>query len=140
MVKLTPKQRLKVCIIGQAMLLAIALVTTSILATKDSLYYRIDSSEELIVISVKINTWTRYCILLVYILIFRVCKVFINELGIPILTFNIYDPNRKVIKDFTRLELQVLGNIMFMLNSIRYALTLQLSIIQIDIRSNFRYI
>ena len=133
MVKLTPKQRLKVCIIGQAMLLAIALVTTSILATKDSLYYRIGPSEELIVISVKINTWTRYCILLVYILIFRVCKVFINELGIPILTFNIYDPNRKVIKDFTRLELQVLGNIMFMLNSIRYALTLQLSIIQIDI-------
>ena len=51
----------------------------------------------------------------------------------PILTFNIYDPNRKVVEDFTRLELQVLGNIMFMLNAIRYALTLQLSIIQIDI-------
>ena len=33
-----------------------------------------------------------YC---VYILIFRVCKVFINELGMPVLTFNIYDPNRK---------------------------------------------
>ena len=49
------------------------------------------------------------------------------------ITFNIYDPNRKVVKDFTRLELQVLANIMFMLNAIRYALTLQLSIIQIDI-------
>lgn len=133
MVKLTPKQRLKVCIIGQIILLAIALVTTAILANKDSLYYRFGPSEELIVISVKINTWTRYCVLLVYILIFRVCKVFINELGMPILTFNIYDPNRKVVEDFTRLELQVLGNIMFMLNAIRYALTLQLSIIQIDI-------
>ncbi len=133
MVSLTPKQRLKVCIFGQIILLTIALVTTALLANKDSLYYRFGPSEELIVISVKINTWTRYCILLVYILIFRVCKVFINELGMPILTFNIYDPNRKVVKDFTRLELQVLGNIMFMLNAIRYALTLQLSIIQIDI-------
>ncbi len=133
MVSLTPKQRLKVCIFGQIILLTIALITTALLANKDSLYYRFGPSEELIVISVKINTWTKYCILLVYILIFRVCKVFINELGMPILTFNIYDPNRKVVKDFTRLELQVLANIMFMLNAIRYALTLQLSIIQIDI-------
>ena len=51
----------------------------------------------------------------------------------PILSFNIYDPNRKKVKDFTRKELQILANIMFMLNAIRYALTLQLYIIQIDI-------
>ena len=51
----------------------------------------------------------------------------------PILTFNIYNPNQKKIEDFTRTELQVYGNVMFMLNSIRYALTLQLAIIQIDI-------
>ena len=31
------------------------------------------------------------------------------------------------------MELQVFANIMFMLNAVRYALTLQLSIIQIDI-------
>ena len=85
------------------------------------------------IISIKINTWTRYAILLVYVLLFRICKVFITELGMPILTFNIYNPNQKKIKGFTRNELQVLSNIMFMLNSIRYALTLQLSIIQIDI-------
>ena len=133
MVSLTPKQRLKICIIGQLLLLVVALVTTAILANKDSVYYRFGPSEDLIVISVKINTWFRYGILLVYIFIFRICKVFINELGMPVLTFNIYDPNKKVVKDFTRTELQVLGNIMFMLNAIRYALTLQLSIIQIDI-------
>ena len=51
----------------------------------------------------------------------------------PILTFNIYNPNQKKIEGFTRTELQILANIMFMLNAIRYALTLQLSIIQIDI-------
>ena len=51
----------------------------------------------------------------------------------PILTFNIYNPNQKKIEDFTKTELQVLANIMFMLNAIRHALTLQLSIVQIDI-------
>ena len=44
-----------------------------------------------------------------------------------------YNPNQKKIEGFTRMELQVLANIMFMLNAIRYALTLQLAIVQIDI-------
>ena len=131
--KLTQKQRVKICIIGQALLLISALIPTVLLANKDSTYYRFGPSEELIVISVKINTWLRYAILIVYVLIFRICKVFITELGMPILSFNIYNPYQKKIKGFTRNELQVLANIMFMLNAIRYALTLQLSIIQIDI-------
>ena len=51
----------------------------------------------------------------------------------PVLTFNIYNPNQKKIEGFTRTELQILANVMFTLNAIRYALTLQLSILQIDI-------
>ena len=51
----------------------------------------------------------------------------------PILSFNIYDPKAKKIEGFTKNELQIQANTMFMLNSIRHVLTLQLSIIQIDI-------
>lgn len=131
--KLTPQNRLKICILAQVLLLTSVIIPIVKLANKDSTYYRFGPNEDLIIISIKINTWFRYSILLVYILIFRVCKVFINELGMPILTFNIYNPNQKKIEDFTRTELQIYANIMFMLNSIRYALTLQLVIIQIDI-------
>ncbi len=131
--KLSQQQRLKICIVGQVLLLVSVVVPTVLLANKESSYYRFGPNDRLIVISIKIDTWFRYGVLLVYIMIFRVCKVFINELGMPILTFNIYDPNRKKIEGFTRKELQIQANIMFMLNSIRYALTLQLSIIQIDI-------
>ena len=131
--KLSPQNRLKICILAQVLLLISVIIPIVKLANKDSTYYRFGPNEDLIIISIKINTWLRYSVLLVYILIFRVCKVFINELGMPILTFNIYNPNQKKIEDFTRTELQIYGNIMFMLNSIRYALTLQLVIIQIDI-------
>lgn len=131
--KLTQKQRLKICIVGQLLLLISVIIPTVLLANKDSTYYRFGPNEDLIIISIKINTGSRYGVLLVYILLFRICKVFINELGMPILTFNIYNPNQKKIEGFTRTELQVLGNTMFMLNAIRYALTLQLSIVQIDI-------
>lgn len=133
MTKLTPKQRLKICIVGQLLVLIAVIIPTVLLANKQSTYYRFGPNDDLIVISIKINTWTRYAFLLVYTMIFRICKVFINELGMPILTFNIYNPNQKIIEDFTRMELQVLANIMFTLNAISYAITIQLSILQIDI-------
>jgi hypothetical protein len=130
---LTPKQRLKICIIGQLLVLIAVIIPTVLLANENSSYYRFGPNEDLIIISVKINTWFRYGILMVYILIFRICKVFIGELGMPILTFNIYNPNQKTIEGFTRNELQILANIMFTLTAISYAITIQLVIIQIDI-------
>ena len=130
---MTPQQRLKLCIIGQFVLLISVIIPIVLLANKQSTYYKFGPNENLIIISIKINTWLRYCILLIYVFIFRICKVFITELGMPILSFNIYDPNRKKIEGFTRNELQIQANIMYMLNAIRYALTLQLSIVQIDI-------
>lgn len=131
--KISPKTRIKICIIGQIFLLVSVIIPTTLLANKESTYYRFGPNDDLIIISIKIDTWLKYGILMIYILIFRICKVFITELGMPILTFNIYNPNQKKIEDFTRMELQVLANIMFTLNAIRYALTLQLSILQIDI-------
>jgi hypothetical protein len=131
--KISPKARIKICIVGQLLLLISAIIPTILLANKESTYYRFGPNDNLIIISIKIDTWLKYGILMIYILIFRICKVFITELGMPILTFNIYNPNQKKIEGFTRMELQVLANIMFTLNAIRYALTLQLSILQIDI-------
>ena len=131
--KLTPKQRLKICIIGQFLLLIGVVIPSILLANKESTYYRFGPQENLIIISIKINTWTRYCVLLVYIMAIRVCKVFVNELGMPILGFNIYDPNRKIVEGFTRKELQIQANLMYMMNAISYVFTLQLAIIQIDI-------
>ena len=131
--KLTPQQRLKICIVGQFILLIAVLIPTVLLATPDSPYYRYGPNEDLTIISVKINTGTKYAILLIYVFIFRVCKAFVQELGMPVLGFNIYDPNRKKIIGFTRMELQVQANIMYTLNAIRWALEIQLAIVQIDI-------
>jgi len=131
--KLTPKQRLKICIIGQLLLLIGVVIPSILLANKESIYYRFGPQENLIIISIKINTWTRYCVLIVYIITIRVCKVFVTELGMPILNFNIYNPNQKIIEGFTRKELQIQANLMYMMDAISYVFTLQLAIIQIDI-------
>lgn len=103
------------------------------LADKTSTYYRFGPNKDLIIISVKINTWLRYAILMLYVMAIRVCKVFINELGMPVLGFNIYNPDKKKIEGFTRKGLQIQANIMYTLNALSYVFTLQLSIIQLDI-------
>ena len=54
---MTPKQRLKICIIGQVLLLISVIIPTVLLANKESTYYRFGPSKDLIIISVKINTW-----------------------------------------------------------------------------------
>ena len=43
------------------------------------------------------------------------------------------DPNKKVVTGFTRNELQIQANIMYTLNAIRWALEIQLAIVQMDI-------
>jgi len=131
--KLTPQQRLKICIVGQFLLLISVLIPTILFANKNSSYYRFGPNEELMLISIKINTNFKYGILLLYIFIFRVCKAFVQELGMPVLSFNIYNPNQKVITGFTKNELQIQANIMYTLNAIRWALEIQLAIVQIDI-------
>ena len=56
---LTQKQRLKICIVGQTLLLISVIIPTVLLANKDSTYYRFGPNEDLIIISIKINNWTR---------------------------------------------------------------------------------
>ena len=57
----------------------------------------------------------------------------IAELAMPILTFNIYNPDKKIINEFTKNELQILGNTMWLINSLIKTLTVLVSISQFDI-------
>ena len=47
--------------------------------------------------------------------------------------FNIYNPDKKIIKEFTKNELQLLANIMWLINSLTNALFILITISQIDI-------
>ncbi len=40
-------------------------------------------------------------------------KVLVAELGEPVLVFNVYNPDKKVIDDFTKFELLFYANTMF---------------------------
>jgi len=99
----------------------------------ESKYFRFGPSEDFIFISVQIDTTQKYCSLLTLIFVNDIIRVIIQEFGDPVLYMNVYNPDKKEITEFSKLQLYFYANSMFLVNNIRYIFTLLISITQIDI-------
>jgi len=60
-------------------------------------------------------------------------RVFASEIGAPIIGFNVYNPDKKVITEFSKNELQILANVMWFANNMTTGLFVMITISQIDI-------
>ena len=80
-----------------------------------------------------IDTWEAYAWLVGGIVLFRIVQTWVHEIAHPIIGFRIYDPDKKVIDDFTRCELQLYGNLMYLFDSVRKVFMTMMAITQIDI-------
>ncbi len=126
------KNKLILCILGN--LLSLALVLGAVLlCDRSGTYWNIGPNENLVVISIHVNTAGKYVGLLFLILFVNVMKVLSEEIGMPILGFNIYNPDKKIITEFTKNELQLYGNSMFMISAIRGIFMTLFIVSQIDI-------
>jgi hypothetical protein len=96
-------------------------------------YLRFGPNQDLIIISILIDSWFKYFILLFIISTINVIKVISEDIGMPILSFNIYNPDKKVITDFTKFELKIMANVMYTVCSIRELFLILVTISQIDV-------
>jgi hypothetical protein len=128
----TPRVKLFYCVLGNLFALSLVIMAVVILE-QDGQYVKFGPSDTMVVISVKINTWTRYGMLLLFTVVINVVKVISEEIGMPILSFNIYDPHRNHITGFTKFDLQVLANLMYAASAIRSVFMTMMLISQIDV-------
>ena len=126
------RKKLIWCLVSNLALL-ISVITIIFIFASESKYFRIGPHTDLIVISVKINTSVRYILLLTFIAFLQGTKVLIEEMGMPVLGFNIYNPDKNIITEFHKNELQFFGNAMFAISNIRYIFEIMVTITQIDI-------
>jgi len=98
-----------------------------------SKYLRWGPQDDLIIISVAVDTYDKYIMLLATIAVIKISDVLIGEIANPIIGFNIYNPDKKVITDFTKNELQFYGNSMYLIDAIKSVLLIMVNISQIDI-------
>lgn len=127
------KNKVILCAIIYSISVFLLILLIVVASSSSHSYYKFGPSNDFYLISIKINTWERYFCALLVIGFLEVTKVIVEEIGMPVLGFSIYDPTRKIITEFTKNELQILANLMFFLGAIRYALSVMIIISQMDI-------
>jgi len=120
------------CLILNIIVLALVITLVSVFADGNA-YWRFGPSETLTVVSVLINTWGKWIGLLVLIAIVDGSRLIVEEISGPVLGFSIYNPDKKVITEFTKMELQFFGNAMFFVNGVRGVFLVMITVTQIDI-------
>lgn len=128
-----PKNKVYLTLFGNLFLIIMIIILTFIFQSKNSTYFRFGPSNDLIVISVSIDTWTKYNLILLLIGFIKIVDTISNELGMPVLGFNIYNPDKKHITEFSKNELQFYANATFMVSAIRNTLMMVVNVTQIDL-------
>ena len=126
-------QKLKLCVVSNIFLLVLLISLLFRFSTNKNPYWNYGPNENLTIISVHINTWNKYYILLGFIVLFRISQVIIDEISGPIIGFNIYNPDKIFITEFSKNELHLYANLMYLINGIRSALLVMITISQVDI-------
>jgi hypothetical protein len=126
-------KRLHHCVFINLILFIIIVLSIIFLKEENNTYFNFGPNENLFILSVKINTYKKYIILQIYLCIIEIVRVIVNDIASPILAFNVYNPDKKVITDFTKNELQILTNTMWIINSLTTAMFVVVTISQIDI-------
>ncbi len=69
-------------------------------------------SDDFKILNIYIDTSTKYYLLLFFILVVQLIKMFVKQAGWPAIKFNMLDPTKKTVFGFSRLELVFNGVVM----------------------------
>ena len=130
---MTVRQKLKWSVLGSFFVLLLVVVPIFLLDNGESKYFRYGWHDDFVLVSVPINNKYRYIGAVFFVVITRVGEVFIGEITNPVIGFNIYNPDKKIITEFTKNELQFYGNILYAIDSTRYIFKVMVLVTQIDL-------
>tara|TARA_B100000214_G_scaffold300496_1_gene230759 strand:+ start:5978 stop:6493 length:516 start_codon:yes stop_codon:yes gene_type:complete len=129
---MTPLKKVQTCLGLNVFLLTIILTVIFSLG-RENTYFRMGWSDDFVLVGVTINSFTNYMSLLLLIAIMNAVKVIVSELGEPVLIFNVYNPDKKVVTDFTRNQLLIYANLFFFISNTRRVFDILITVTQIDI-------
>jgi hypothetical protein len=124
--------KLKYCLFGNIFILLLILWSVFLYKEK-SPYWKIGPNDDLQVMYIKIDTIVKYISLIFLITIINIGKAYSDEIAMPIIYFNIYNPDKRIISELTKFQLQFYSNSLNIINSIRKIFIIMFIISQIDI-------
>lgn len=129
--KLALNKKIQVCIVCNLLLLIVVFILVYIFSSKDIL--RTGYSEHLIVLGVKVDTLSKYLILHLIIFCVEFLSTVLYEYASPIMYFNVFNDDKKYIKEFGKIELQFYAQSVWFITSLKNGIMVLVSITQIDI-------
>ena len=127
-----PRRKVLICLIVNSGILLVVALLIGVFAEQSD-YWRVGWSETLSIIGVKVDSASKYLALLIILAMVNVSRVIVEEFGMPVLQFSIYNPDKTKIVEFSKRELNFYGNGMFLVSSLRNLLLTVVAITQIDI-------
>lgn len=127
------KKKLLYCLIVNFLLLLFTGIIIIIFKSQSDDYFQYGPNENLNILSVNINTWNKYYLLQFYLFIVETANCIIIDIANPIMGFSIFNPDKKVIHDFGKVELQIYANLFWLISALRSTINILISISQFDI-------
>lgn len=124
--------KIRICLILNTFLLGFISFFITYFAG-NSKYFRFGPNHDFIFISVQIDSYNRYYGLLGLISLNNIIKVLVGEIGEPVLVFNVYNPDKKIITEFSKTQLLFYANSMFLISNTRRVFEVLINVTQIDI-------
>lgn len=122
---------IQLCVFTNTLLLCFIFGLIYNIADKSLL--RIGYSKDLVILGIPIDTHDKYVTLHIIIFVTEFCYALIYEYANPILYFNVFNEDKKLITDFNKLELQFYAQALWFTTSIKNSIMLLVSIQQLDI-------
>ena len=128
---LSINNKIQICIAVNFALLII--ISSFIFTFADRKMLRIGYSNDLIVLGIAIDNWQKYLSLHICIFFTEFCHSIIYEYANPIMYFNVFNVDKKVITDFGKIELQIYAQSLWFLTTLKNGIMVLVAIQQIDI-------
>lgn len=127
------KLKIKICIIMNLIIFGSMIFSFFLFNNYSSDYFRFGWSDNFTFVSLNIDSGWKYFLLCIFISLINVADVLTNEVVDPILYFSTYNPDKKIITEFTKSELQNYSNIIFLIHTLKKFLQVLIIISQIDV-------
>lgn len=128
---ITVNKKIQVCILVNFSLLV--MIASFVLNYADSNMLRVGYSKDLVVMGIVIDTWQKYTLLHLCIFFVEFWHSIIYEYANPIMYFNVFNADKKVITDFGKIELQLYAQSLWFLTTVKHGIMTLVAIQQIDI-------
>lgn len=129
--KLSLNKKIQVCIVCNLILLIVSSIMIFTFSNKDIL--RIGYSKNLIVLGITIDTLYKYLLLQAIIFFTEFLSTVLYEYASPIMYFNVFNNDKKIITEFGKIELQFYAQSVWFITGLKNGIMVLVSITQIDI-------